>query len=164
MSGRGVLFAIDSVDERQLLSFAEPRARVAWVANTIEERWDEAWLHAVDTMWFPVHYCLHGSAGFPVTGAAAEAKAVFGGQALGVPSLYSVDYKDRDLVRLIANGLARMRDDAVWARAGLVDRKDYTGPQQSDLKVAVVDEIHALAAFYRKAADAGRSVIFTVDM
>jgi hypothetical protein len=159
-----VLFALDGADERQLLSFADPRALVSWVANTVEERWDADWLHEIDKMWFPVHYCLHGAADFPVSGTAAEAKAVFGGQALGVPNLYRIDYKNRDLVGLIASALARMRDDAVRARAGLVDRKDYTGPQPYDLKVSVVDEIRALAAFYRKAADADRAVIFTVDM
>ena len=147
-----------------MLAIADARARVAWVAGTIEERWDAAWLHETDALWFPVHYCLHGSSAFPQQGAPAEARTIFGGAALGVPDLYSIDYKDADLVRRIASALSKMRDDAVWARAGLVERKDYTGPGEPNLQVAVVDEIHALAAFYAKAAQAERSVIFTVDM
>ena len=164
MSGKGVLFALDAADVRQLLAFTQARSLVAWVANTIEERWDADWLYPIDTLWFPVHYCLHGSGGFPLDGAPAEAKAVFGGVPLGVPNLYSIDYKDAELVRRIATALGRMRDDAVWARAGLVERKDYTGPRPAELQVGVVDEIHGLAGFYRKAADASRAVIFTVDM
>ena len=164
MAGRGVLFAIDHAAVRQLLAFAEPRARVAWVANTIEELWDEAWLHAVERLWFPVHFCLHGSSAYPMDSAPAEAKAIFGGVPLGVSNLYSIDYKDTDLVRRIASALSRMRDDAVWARAGLVERKDYTGPHEHDLQVSVVDEIHALAAFYKRADEAARAVIFTVDL
>lgn len=164
MSGRGVLFALDSADERHMLSIPEARARVAWVAGVVEERWDANWLHEVDTLWFPVHFCLHGSSGFPQAGAPAEARVIFGGAPLGVPNLYSIDYKDADLVRRISSALSMMRDDAVWARAGLVERKGYSGPKDGDLQVSVVDEIHALAAFYARAAEATRAVIFTVDM
>lgn len=168
MSGRGVLFALDAADERQMLAIAEPRARIAWVAHTIEERWDAAWLHETDALWFPVHYCLHGSSDFPQPGLPAEARTIFGGMPLGVPDLYTIDYKDADLVRRIVTALSKMRSDAVWARAGLVERKDYTGPRAENadntLKLDVFDEIQALATFYAKAAQAGRCVIFTVDM
>lgn len=164
MAGRGVLFALDPSAERHLLAIPEAGARAAWVASVVEERWEVDWLHAVDTLWFAVHFCLHGSSGFPQTGMPPEAKAVFGGVPLGVPNVYSIDYKDAELVRRIANALGMMRDDAVWARAGLVERKGYTGPKDDNLQVAVVDEIHALGAFYRQAADATRAVIFTVDM
>lgn len=164
MAGRGVLFALDDAEERQMLAIPDARARVAWVASTIEERWDRDWLHETDALWFPVHYCLHGSSGFPQPGLPPEARTIFGGTPLGVPQLYSIDYKDADLVRRIATALSRMRDDAIWARAGLVERKDYTGPRDDNLKVGVFDEIQALATFYAKAAEAGRCVIFTVDM
>ncbi len=164
MAGRGVLFALEPPDERRMLAFADARSRVGWVAGTIEERWDEEWLHQLDTLWFAVHFCLHGSSGFPLDGAPAEAKAVFGGVPLGVPSVYSIDYKDGELVRRIASALARMREDAVWARSGLVDRKEYNGPRTPDLQVDVVGEVHGLAEFYRRAAAAGRGVIFTVDL
>lgn len=164
MAGRGVLFAIDKADEQALLAQSEPRARAAWVAGTIEERWDVAWLYQIETLWFPVHYCLHGSSGFPLEGAPPEAKAIFGGAALGVPQVYSIDYKDADLVRRVARGLAHIRDDAVWARASLIERPGYTGPREEGLQVRIVDEIHALTDFYRKAQEGGRAVIFTVDM
>jgi hypothetical protein len=111
-----------------------------------------------------VHFCLHGSSAFPLEGSPAEAKAIFGGVPLGVPKRYSIDYKDKELVRRISNALAHMRDDAVWARAGLVERKDYTGPRDHDLQMGVVDEIYALASFYKRADEAARSVIFTVDV
>jgi hypothetical protein len=164
MSGRGVLFALAAPDERHMLGLVEARARAAYVANQVEERWDEAWLYAIDQLWLPVHFCLHGSAAYPLDGAPAEAKAVFGGVPLGVQGLYSIDYKDGELVRRIASALARMREDAVWARAGLIERKEYAGPRTPDLQVDVVGSIHDLAAFYRKAADAARAVIFTVDL
>lgn len=164
MSGRGVLFALDRRDEQMMLAIADPRAMAAWVANTVEERWDVEWLLALEQFWFPVHYCLHGSSSLPAASAPDEAKTIFGGVPLGVPKVYSMDYKEADLVRRIASALSRMRDDAVWARASLVERKDYTGPRPDGLQASVVDEIYALTEFYRKAADAGRAVIFTVDM
>ena len=163
MPGSGVLFALDSADERRLLAIPEGRARAGWVANVVEERWDEDWLCALGEIWFPVHFCLHGSGAAPIEGASAEAKAVLGGLPLGVPNLYSIDYKDQDLVRRIASALSHIRDDAIWARASLVERKDYSGPQISNLKVAVVDEIHALAEFYKRAAEQSRAVIFTAN-
>jgi hypothetical protein len=163
MAGKGVLFALDARDDGTLLSFEDEKARVAWVANVVEERWDVAWLHAMEGLWYPVHFCLHGSSAIPIEGAAAEAKAIFGGKTLGLPSVYRIDHKDAALVRLISSALGRMRDEAVWARASLVDRKDYQGPRDDNLQVAVVDEIHALVDFYRRAAEAGRPVIFTVN-
>jgi hypothetical protein len=164
MPGSGVYFALTADDERQLLALTEPRSRAAFVANGVEERWDEAWLHASGEAWFAVHFCLHGSSAFPASGLPPEARTVFGGVPLGVPNLYSIDYKDQQLVRQIGSALGRMRDDAVWARAGLVERKDFTGPRDNGLQVAVVDEIHAIGEFYRRAADAAHAVIFTVDL
>lgn len=164
MPGRGVFFALEAGDEQRLLALVDPKQRAAYVANSIEERWDEAWLHAAGELWFAVHFCLHGSSGFPVSGSPAEARAVFGGTSLGLPGTYSIDYKDAELTRQIASAIGRMKDDAIWARAGLVERKEYNGPRIPDLQVAVVDEVHALGTFYRRAADAGRTVIFTVDM
>ena len=164
MPGSGVFFALTADEQSQLLAIGEARARAAFVANGVEERWDEAWLHASRETWFAVHFCLHGASSYPQAGASPEAMAVFGGVALGVPNLYSIDYKDQELVRQIASALGRMKDDAVWARAGLVERKDFTGPKDGGLQVAVVDEIHAIAEFYRRAADAARAVIFTVDL
>ncbi len=163
MPGSGVLFALDKADERQLLAVPEARARVAWVANVVEERWDEDWLCALGEMWFPVHFCLHGSASAPIKGSSAEANAVLGGLPLGVTNLYSMDYKDQELVRRIATALSHIRDDAIWARASLVERKDYSGPRISNLQVAVVDEIHALTEFYKRANEQSRAVIFTVN-
>ncbi len=163
MPGSGVLFALDNAEERHLLAIPEARSRAAWVANVIEERWDEEWLCELGEMWFPVHFCLHGSGAAPVKGSSAEAKAVLGGLPVGVPNLYSMDYKDQELVRHIASALSRIRDDAIWARAGLVERKDYNGPRPGNLQVAVVDEIHALAEFYKRAAESSRAVIFTVN-
>jgi hypothetical protein len=164
MSGRGVLFALTTADERHMLALPEAGARIGWVANVVEERWDRDWLHEMDALWFPVHFCLHGASSFPQAGLPAEAQTIFGGLPLGVPGTYSIDYKDLGLVRRISTALSKMREEAVWARAGLVERKDYTGPRGDNLQVAVVDEIHALAAFYAKAAQSGRCVIFTVDM
>ncbi len=163
MAGKGVLFALETVDERSMLSFDNERARAAWVANVVEERWDAGWLHAMEGLWYPVHFCLHGSAAIPIEGAAAEAKAIFGGTSLGLPNVYRIDYKETGLVRLVSNALGRMRDEAIWARASLVERKDYQGPRDDNLQVAVVDEVRAVADFYRRAADAGRAVIFTVN-
>ena len=130
------------------------------MADTIEERWDAAWLHRDRrSCGFRSTTACTARAPIPSEGAPAEAKAIFGGAALGVPDLYSIDYKDADLVRRIASALSKMRDDAVWARAGLVERKDYTGPREHDLQVAVVDEIHALADFYaRPPRRAGRDL------
>ena len=164
MPGRGVLFALERGDEQHLLALPDARARVAWTANELEERWDTDWLIAVDKQWFPVHFCLNGSAEFPLSGAPPEAKVIFGGRPLGVPSLYSIDYKDAEMVRLIAQALGLMREDAVWARAGLIERKEYDGPKGSNIQVGVVEAIQGLAAFYRRAADVARAVIFTVDM
>lgn len=164
MAGHGVLFALTPPEEARLLGLPDARSRVAWAANELEERWDANWLHAMDNLWFPVHFCLHGSSDYPHPGSPPEAKVIFGGRPLGVSNVYSIDYKDAELARRIARALGMMREDAVWARAGLVDRKEYDGPNGSAMQLAVVDAIHELEDFYRRASDAARAVIFTVDV
>lgn len=164
MPGRGVLFALSPVEEAQLLARREAKARAAWVAGVLEERWDRDWLQETDDLWPAIHYCLHGSHAYPLSGAPAEAKAVFGGDAIGVSGLFSIDYKSHALTKAIASGLAKMRDDALWARAGLIERLEYEGPKGDAAQADVVHAVHALKDFYRKAAQAGRAVIFTVDM
>ena len=164
MAGRGVLFALGRADEAQLLSMREAKARVRWVANELEERWDAGWLHEMDHAWYGVHYCLHGASGFPAVGAPPEAKAIFGGHPLGISSLFSIDYKTGALVRSIAEALGKMRDEAVIARAGLIERADFDGAKGVLEQAAVAETVRGLQAFYVHAADAGRAVIFTVDM
>ena len=168
MPGRGVLFALDRADEAQLLSRREARARVVWTVRHVEERWDTNWLHEMDDTWVPVHYCLHGAAGMPPPGSPPEATAIFGGHALGISGLYSIDYKTGALVRLIAQALGKMRDEAVWARARLIERNDFEGPQGTgrgpDMQLVVVGAIRGLQSYYTRAAEAGRAVIFTVDL
>ncbi len=164
MPGNGVFFAIESADEARLLAQPSARARAAFVANEIEERWDLAWLCTMGEMWFPVHYCLHGSSSFPVPGSPAEARTIFGGEPLGIGGMYTIDYKSVALTRQIASALGKMRDEAVWARAGLVQRQGYEGAKGESVEADVVDSIHALKDFFRKAADDGRATIFTVDL
>ena len=164
MPGNGVFFALGPADNQRLLALAEPRARVVWVANEIEERWDREWLLEAGDLWFPAHYCLSGATEFPPAGAPPEAKVVFGGTALGVHGTYTIDYKDPELVRSIASALGKMRDDAVWARAGLVERDVWSGAKGGEVQSDIVHLTHAVKDFYRKAADAARAVIFTVDM
>ena len=164
MAGRGVLFALDRADEQALLSRREARARVVFVAGQIEERWDAGWLHEMDDSWFAVHYCLHGARSVPPAGSPPEATAIFGGHALGISGLYSIDYKTAALVRLIAQALGKMRSDAVWARARLIERNDYDGPKGSEMQSNVAAAIEGLQSYYARAAEAGRAVIFTVDL
>lgn len=164
MPGRGVLFALSPVEEAQLLARREAKVRAVWVATVLEENWDRDWLLEMGMVWPAVHYCLHGAHAYPMPGAPAEAKAVFGGDAIGVSGLFSIDYKSHALTKAIASGLSKMRDEALWARAGLIERKEYEGPKGEAVQAAVVHAVHALKDFYRKAAEAGRAVIFTVDM
>ena len=164
MAGRGVLFALDRDDEAELLSRRDAKARVSWAANVVEERWDRAWLHEMDETWFPVHYCLHGAHGFPLAGAPPEAKAIFGGYPLGISSLYSIDYKTAALVRLIAQALDKMLDEAIKARAGLIERGEFEGAKGAPMQATIVHAIGGLKSFYASAAAAGRAVIFTVDL
>lgn len=164
MPGNGVLFALSPGENQRLLAIPEARARAAWVAHEIEERWDRDWLIETDDLWSPVHYCLWGSADYPPDGAPAEAKLIFGGMAAGVTGHYTIDYKDPELVRQIASALAKMRDDALWARAGLIERDGYAGRKGIEIQSDIVHTVHALKDFYRKAADAARAVIFTVDV
>ena len=65
---------------------------------------------------------------------------------------------------MIAQALGKMRSDAVWARARLIERNDYDGPKGSEMQSNVAAAIEGLQSYYARAAEAARAVIFTVDL
>ena len=128
MPGRGVLFALDRGDEAELLSLVDAKARVAFVANEIEERWETSWLLDMDDTWLPVHYCLNGAIGYPLPGAAPEANAIFDRLELLTPAKAYAPYG-----RAVAAAATGNSDEAVkWLTAALDRGIDDLGQVERD--------------------------------
>jgi hypothetical protein len=149
----GVHFAIAADKEKALLA-ADDKGdgdTVADLLEEIEEDWDDEALKVdTDKAWDPIHRCLTDGSLDPEGGEYPLSHAVLGGRHLH-DDLYVV-YVSADEVRDVARALAGV--DEAWLRERFEaldeDDWDYTWSNFVDVQ-----------AFYGRAADAGRAVVFT---
>ena len=162
MSALGVHFALADDDARRLLA-AEDGDAVRAVVEQIEERWDEAWLVQTDKAWDAMHRCLSNGTLFCDEGEYPLNRTVLGGKHLYDGEDYVVSYVEPKEVKDVAAALAGVTEAEFRKRYDAIDPDEYDGPHgDEDFKFtwgAFVD----VRALFKKAADAGRSVVFTVD-
>ena len=162
MAALGVHFALADDDARRLLA-ASDAASVLAVVEEIEERWDEAWLVQDDKAWDAIHRCLSNGTLYYDEGEYPLNRTVLGGKHLYDGDDYVVSYVAPNEVKDVASALAPMTEGDLRKRYDAIDPDEYDGPHgQEDFEFtwgAFVD----VRALFKKAADAGRSVVFTVD-
>lgn len=160
MSALGVHFAVTEDEARRLLAAGDD---VLAVVEEIEERWDEAWLVQSDKAWDAMHRALSNGTLFYDEGEYPLNRTVLGGKHLYGGDDYVVSYVAPNEVKDVASALASMTQEEFRKRYDAIDPDDYDGPHgEEDFEFtwgALVD----VRALFKKAADAGRSVVFTVD-
>lgn len=166
MACRGVLFAITNADVRALLSarMAANRDEAVWeVIEEIEERWEEDWVMETDKSWDSMHRCLtDGKLEFE-NGDYPLNHCILGGTQLYDGEDYIISLKTPQQVRDVAAALKNIGEADLRKWHDKIERETYPG---------TVDEVNfeytwswfrGLPEFYANAAEAKRSVIFTVD-
>ena len=162
MSFLGVHFAVDAGIEARLLA-ADGDEEVMEIVEEVEEAWDRAWLCQTDKAWDALHRCLSdGTLDFE-GGDYPLSHAILGGLQLYEDDDYVVAYLDVDDVRAVAEALAPLGQDWLRERYFSLDPADYRRtPDEEDFKYTWAN-MRGLKAFFGKAAEAGRPVVFTVD-
>jgi hypothetical protein len=164
MACRGVHFALSAEDEQELRA-CPADDRPALISSDIEDRYFEPprdWLCQTDKAWDAIHRALNAS------GLGYEYRSPLHGVILGGEPLYFKDdciisLKSPDRVRDVARALAAM-DEAIFRQLYFaIDTAKYQGPVHDEDFAYAWDWLRNLGAFYWRAADAGRSVIFTTD-
>jgi uncharacterized protein DUF1877 len=163
MACRGVHFAITSTDAGRLVTAATPDNVLEFIQEDIEKKWDKEWLYQTDKAWDTIHRCLTDGTLNPTTGAYPLKLAVLNGRQIDAGPNYIVSLTTPAEAKDVASSLAAI--DRAWFqnRYNAIEQKGYWHQKsEQDLEYAW-DWFKGLDAFFLKAANAQRHVIFTVD-
>lgn len=163
MTSRGVHFAVTTAHQRAILGAKSDR-KVLEVIEAIEEAWEEPFVCETDKAWDAIHRCLTDGTLLYVSGEYPLNHVICGGRQLCRGRDYTVSYVSASQVKDVAKALPKVTKR--WMR----QRYDKLDPEEYD-EVEIGDEdfdytwenFLDLRQFFKKAAAAGRAVIFTVD-
>lgn len=161
MACRGVHFALRPDEQQQLLEAVDDAALVALLQEEIEERWDQEWLFESDKAWDAIHRCL-GKGDLSSDGSTLS-KCILGGRQLHEGDGYIVSYLTADEVASVSIALDKVDESWVRRRYSSIAKHGYDGPVGDDDFEYTWDNLQGLRAFFRKAAEARRTVVFFVD-
>ena len=162
MSCLGVHFAVTESDAQRLLAAEDSDAVIAILEET-EEKWDEEWLVQSDKSWDALHRSLSNGTLYYDEGEYPLNRTVLGGKHLYDGDDYVVAYVAPAEVKDVAAALAPLTEKDLRTRYDAIDADDYQGAHGDEDFRAAWASFLAVREFYRKAAAAGRAVVFTVD-
>jgi hypothetical protein len=136
---------------------------LAIVQEEIEERWDEAWLVQLDKAWDAIHRCLSDGALILNGASRPRSLAVLGGRQLHAGDDYVIALVNPDEVKEVAAAIAVIKEAWLRERYDAIDAHGYGRPKSPEDFDYTWDYFQSLAPFFRRAGEAGRYVIFTVD-
>jgi|ERR1700687_1742722 len=163
MACRGVHFAISSTDADRLLAAPTPDEVLRIIQEDIEEKWDDEWLYQTDKAWDAIHRCLTDGTLDPNAGVYPLKLAILNGRRIDAGPNYIISLTTPIAARDVASSLASI--DRAWFqnRYNAIEQHDYGQPKSEQDLEYTWDWFKGLDALFRKAADAQRHVIFTVD-
>lgn len=157
MVARGMHYAVDGAKEAEMLRRAGDQNALVEYLNDL---WDENWQCDTDKVWDELHRALsNGDLQFDFDPDAPLTGIVLGGRLLSNEDWFIIVHKSVEEVRTIATAASALADDEFRELYGKnVDEFDVLAGERDTL-----DVFRGVAAFYKKAAEAGRAVIFAVD-
>ncbi|MFJ5924419.1 YfbM family protein [Kitasatospora sp. NPDC092948] len=162
MACRGVLFAL-AESEWARLSACDGDEEVRALVEEVEEAWDEPRVCELDKAWDALHRCLtdgrleYGNGEFPLS------HAVLGGRPMYDGDDYVVCRVEPGEVRAVAAALEGIDEAWLRRRYAELEFEEYDGARGEDDLAYTVSFLPDLREFYRRAAEEGRAVVFTVD-
>ena len=162
MGSLGVHFALEDDVARRLLAAGDSDAVLA-VIDEVEEAWDEAWLVQSDKAWDAMHRSLSNGTLYYDEGEYPLNRTVLGGKHLYDGDDYVVSYVEPKEVKDVAAALAPITQADFRKRYDAIDPDEYEGPHGEEDFGATWEAFVAVRELFKRAADAGRSVVFTVD-
>jgi len=163
MSARGVHFALTPTQAKQLLAAKSDR-KLMGLIDEIEETWEQPFVVETDKAWDAMHRCLTDGSLLYVSGEYPLNHCICGGRQLVRGRDYTVSFVSRPQVKDVAAALAKVIKAWLRKRYDKIDPDDYDEVEMGDEDFRYTwDNFLAVRRFYKKAAEAGRAVIFTVD-
>jgi hypothetical protein len=162
MACRGVLFALTNEQERALLG-AHNDDDLKECIEEIEESWDEETLQETDKKWDAIHRCLSDGSLNLEAGTYPLNRCILGGRHLYKGDDYIIAFVSAAEVRDLARVLPEVTQDEFRERYDSLTTTDYEGFVSSDDFEYTWWYFEEIRDFYQRAAEAKRSVVFTVD-
>jgi hypothetical protein len=163
MAFRGVLFALTELQDAALVTTRDDADVRAFVGE-LEDAWDWDWLCEVDKAWDAIHRCLaDGTLALGRQSGHPLELVVLGGGHHYEGDDYVVAHVRADEVTGVAAALAEVSEAWLRERYDAIDPDDYQGVLDDEDFDYTWTYLQDVRDFYKRAAAAGRSVIFTVD-
>jgi len=163
MSARGVHFALTPALEKKILAAKSDRKMMELI-EAIEEAWEKPFVVETDKAWDAIHRCLTDGTLLYVSGEYPLSHCICGGRQLYRGRDYTVSYVSRPQVKDVATALPKITK--AWMRKcyDKIDPEEYNEVDIGDEDFGYTwENFLDVRRFYKKAAEAGRAVIFTVD-
>ena len=162
MGRLGVHFALTDEAAGRLLAAGDDDT-IRKAVDGIEETGDEAWLVRSDKAWDALHRSLSNGTLFYDEGEYPLNRTVLGGKHLYGGDDTVVAYVAPNEVKDVASALAAITEADFRKRYDAIDPDDYDGPHGQEDFDATWKSFVAVRDLFRKAAQAGRCVVFTAD-
>jgi hypothetical protein len=161
MACRGVHFALTPEDEARLVDETHDDDELLEAVEEIEERWDREWLVETDKAWDAIHRCLtDGSLEY---GSTPFHKCILGSDNLYEGDDYIVSLLRPAEVKEVAEAIEGIDREGMRRKYDAIDPDDYECELSDDDFEYTWSNFSDLRAFFRKAAEHKRAVVFTVD-
>jgi hypothetical protein len=163
MSALGVHFAVTSAQARALLAAGSDRALMALI-HELEEANEQPFVVQSDKAWDAIHRCLTDGSLLYVSGEYPLNLCICGGRQLFRGRNYTASFVSARQVKDVAEALDKVTKRWMRKRYFLLDPQEYNEVEMGEEDFDYTwENFLDVRRFYRKAAEAGRAVIFTVD-
>ena len=166
MTCRGVHFALTAEEVEQLRSFEDDDERVEYLSEEIEEMYFDRHPEFVaesDKAWDAIHRALADGELTWEGGEYPLNHVILGGELLCSGDDYVMSLKTPEQVREIAAVLPAIGEEEFRQRYLAIDPDNYEQGLSDDDLQYTWDWFQDVRAFYLRAAQHGRYVLFTVD-
>jgi hypothetical protein len=158
-----VLFALSASQDAALVATRDDDEVRDFVAE-VEGDWDWDWLCEVDKAWDAMHRCLgDGTLRLGRQSGSPLELVVLGGGHHYEGEEYVVAHVLAEQVAGVAAALDEVDEGWLRARYDAIDPDDYQGELGDEDFEYTWHYLQDVREFYRRAAEGGRSVVFTVD-
>src|SRR5262245_9401171 len=163
MSTLGVHFAVTPAQARALLAAKSDR-KLMGLIEEIEGAWEEPFTVESDKAWDAIHRCLTDGSLLYVSGKYPLNHCICGGRQLYRGRDYTVSFVSARQVKDVAEALSKITKAWLRRRYLALDPEEYNEVEIGDEDFGYTwANFLDVRRFYKKAARAGRAVIFTVD-
>ena len=163
MACRGVHFALTEEQYTKVCDCVSDDELIEFIQEEIEEEWDEEWLRETDKAWDAIHRCLTDGKLERDNGTFPLNAVIMGGKQLHKGDDYIISLVTPEQVRSIAEALKSI--DKARFRTGYekIKQGDYDGEIDEEDFEYTWGWFNDLPSLYQKAAQNGRSILFSVD-